>query len=88
MEEANNKIEMNFLNSTPIENKKEEVVAKPKRKPEEKSALKSGNKTQVAKAPVQRVKIAPYAYVEVSSAFLCTLVCKKSKPVGYQDSRE
>lgn len=66
MEETNNKIEMNFLNSVPAENKKEEVVAKPKKKPEEKSALKSGNKTQVAKAPVQRVKIAPYAYVEVS----------------------
>lgn len=63
MTELNNKIEMKFLKKVPGDKKEEEVV-KPKRKPEEKSALKSGNKSD-AKNPAQRVKIAPYAYVEV-----------------------
>lgn len=62
MQEANNKIEMTFLKQT---NEKKEEAPKPKKKPEEKSALKSSNKSN-AKNPVQRVKIAPYAYVEVS----------------------
>lgn len=65
MQEANNKIEMNFLKRD-CDDKKGETV-KPKRKPEEKSALKSANKPP--KAPVQRVKIAPYAYVEVRLLF-------------------
>lgn len=67
MQEANNKIEMNFLKRE-CDDKKSEAVVKPKRKPEEKSALKSANK-QAAKTPVQRVKIAPYAYVEVRYLF-------------------
>lgn len=64
MQEANNRIEMNFLNRD-CDVKKDDAIVKPKRKPVEKSALKSANKS-TAKAPVQRVKIAPYAYVEVS----------------------
>lgn len=63
MTELNNKIEMTFLKRESDDKKEEEV--KPKRRPEEKSALKSSNKTEAKKSPVQRVKIAPYAYVEV-----------------------
>lgn len=61
MPELSNKIELKFLKRPPGDKKEEPV--KPK-KPEEKSALKSGNKSD-AKSPAQRVKIAPYAYVEV-----------------------
>lgn len=70
MTEVNNKIEMTFLKKDSEEKKEED--AKPKRRPEEKSALKSSNKSDAKKSPVQRVKIAPYAYVEVRD---CDVVC-------------
>lgn len=76
MQEVTNKIEMKFLNKSESGEKKDEPV-KPKRRPEEKSALKKSTKTD-AKTPVQRVKIAPYAYVEVRGYFflyLSTNVC-------------
>lgn len=63
MPELNNKIELKFLKTMSNDNKKEEP--KPN-KPEEKSALKSSNAKSDPKSPANRVKIAPYAYVEVS----------------------
>lgn len=64
MPELNNKIELKFLKKMSGENnKKEEPKAN---KSEEKSALKTSNAKSDPKSPVNRVKIAPYAYVEVS----------------------